>query len=161
MTRKEARVKKIQQRIDENMKTTLQQYPKEIERWYTDNIIERSLSYLLAKTINDEYVPIEATLTNSLKVANVGGGFEKVYVKTGTATSTESDPITFPETVTRLRFVAVDYDMLFRPSYDGVHWQDQIYIFAQKDFQLDIVCHSFKVQRATANNATYRIEGYR
>jgi len=161
MVRRDSKVEEIKQRIDEDLNIDLVQYPSAIKRWFTTNLLQRVLSYLVAFTEEGAAIKLKATASGLLKIAVSGTGFEFVTVKTGTAGISESAAIVFDEVVSRIRFVAVDYDMLFRPSRDGVIFQDQIYIFAGKDFQLDLVCKAFKVQRVTINDASYRIEGYR
>ena len=85
-----------------------------------------------------------------------------VETKSGIATSSESDAISFTETVRRIRVVANDYDMYLRTSPDGTTWEDQIHIKADASKQwFDIACHSFKVQRYDANDVIYEVEGYR
>jgi len=161
MTRRDAVIEEIRQRIDEDLLTDLKQFPSSIRRWFVTNVFQRTLSYLIGFTEDGKTTRLKATKAGVLKVAMGGSGFEFVTVRMGIAGVTESPNITFTDPVSRIRFVTTDFDMLFRPSRDGAIFQDQIYIFAGRDFQLDLVVHSFRVQRVGINDSSYRIEGYR
>jgi len=160
MTRKDAIIEEVKQRLDEDLLTDLRQFPSSVRRWFVNNVFQRTLAYLIGFTEDMKTVRLKATKAGVLKVAMGGSGFEFVTVRSGIAGTTESPPIVFPAPISRVRFVITDFDMFFRPSRDGAVFQDQIYIFAGRDFQLDLVVKSFKVQRARINDASYRIEGY-
>jgi len=161
MPRRDAEINRVTQRIDEDLISDLKQYPTSIKRWFVDNVFMRTFSYMMGFTEDGNVKKLKCTAAGVMKVAAGGSGFEFVEVKTGIAGATESTNISFSSPVSRIRVVSTDYDMLIRPSRDGVVFQDQIMVFAGRDFQLDLVVHSFRVQRFGINDAIYRIEGYR
>lgn len=159
--RKNAVVVKETQKITEDLLTDLEQQPRQVKNWFSSNIFHRALSYMVGFTTSGKARKLQATENGVLKTAQTGGGFEHVDVKTGTASTVESGAIVFDDTVSRLRFVAVDYDLYVRPSSNGVNYEGQIYIKAGTDSIIDIICKSFKVQKAGTNDSIFRIEGYR
>lgn len=160
MVRQSAKAERVFQRIREDMLTDLDLSPSQIKDWFTSNIIDRSIGYMAALTSRNKAVMLRATEAGILKTAAAGGGFEHVDVKTGTATTGLSGEVVFDSPVSRLRFVAVDYDLLISTSSDGVQFEDLIYVKAGTDTIIDIVCKSFKVQKGGTNDSVYRIEGY-
>lgn len=159
--RKNAVIERRTQEIKEDMLTDLDQSPKQVKNWFTSNIFHRALSYMVGFTTSGVAKKLQATESGVLKTANTGGGFEHVTVLTGTATTVESGAYNFNDPVSRLRIIAVDYDLLVRPSANGVNFEDQVYIKAGSDTTIDLICKSLKVQKAGTNDSVYRIEGYR
>ena len=159
--RKPATVQKIEQRLDEDFHGDMEQHPRQVKQFYTDNFFQRSLSLLQGVTTQMKAKMIEVTNSGALKVANIGSGIEQVQVDTGTAAAAETGAIPAPLVSNKVRFVGVDYDFYFRPSADGVQFQEQIYIIAGEPTMLDIVVTKYKVQRVGSNDANYRIEFYK
>ena len=74
MARKGVEVERVQQRIDEDLLTDLEQYPSQIRRWFIDNVFRRCLSYLVgftrqhvARTVRVTESGLLRTETNQLK----------------------------------------------------------------------------------------------
>ena len=159
--RKPAKVERIEQRLDEDFHGDINQHPRQVKQFYTDNFFQRSLSLLQGVTNQMKAKMIEVTNSGAVKVANIGSGIEEVQVDTGTAVAVETGALTAPVVSNKVRFVGVDYDFYFRPSPDGVQFQDQIYIMAGTPTELDLVVTKYKVQRVGSNDANYRIEFYK
>ena len=161
MTRKSAKVNSIDQMVDANLTISdFDHRPSQVRQWFTNNIIRPMFSHLVGWT-GTKAVMLRATNAGVLKTASVGSGLERVESLNGTATATESAAIEFAETVSRVRIIANDYDMLFRSSRDTVNYEDQIHIKHDVEQSFDITCASFRVQRYTTNDVLYEVEGYR
>jgi len=160
--RKAAKVEKIEQRIDENFKGNFTQFPSQLKNFFTDNFIYRGMVLLQGVTSRMEAKLLECTNSGVLKVANVGSGIEQMLHADITAVAAESPVgLDAPLVSNKVRFVGVDFDFYFRPSPDGVTYQDQIYVIAGNDTQIDLVVKKYKVQRVGSNDATGRVEFYK
>ena len=161
MSGKSAKVVSVDRIVDANLNISdFDHRPSQVRQWFTNNIIRPMFSYLVGWA-DTKAVMLRATAGGVLKTASVGSGLEHVEAKTGTATDTESAAIKFSDTVSRVRIIANDYDMYFRPSRDSVNYEDQIHIKHDVEQSFDITCASFKVQRYDTNDVDYEIEGYR
>ena len=161
MTRKSAKVISVDRIVDANLNISdFDQRPSQVRQWFSNNIIRPAFSYLVGWT-DTNAVMLRATEGGVLKTASVGSGLEHIQALNGTATATESGAIEFTEIESRVRIIANDYDMYFRPSRDGVNYEDQIHIKHDVEQSFDITCKCFMVQRYTANDVNYEIEGYR
>jgi len=159
--RKSAEVEKVIQIIDEDLKIDINQRPSEVGQWEANNQILRAFVYLTAFNLYKKPIYLEATNSRALKVANIGSGIEQIRIATGTATNTESGALTTPIVSNKVILFGLDYDYYFRPSPDGITYQDQIYVAAGQEKALDLVVTKYKVQRAEDNDAEYYIEFYR
>jgi len=156
---KDARVDVVVQRIEEKVGDEINVIPKQVRRYGINNIFQRTFSYLLGKKSSGEYVQLQATQGGALKVASVGAGLEKTERKTGVATDTLSNAISFTYTVSRVDIIAVDYDIYFYPSPDGVTFYDAIRCLTGIRNVFDLSVKAFKVKRADINDSDYEVIG--
>ena len=161
MSGKSAKVVSVDRIVDANLNISdFEHRPSQVRQWFTNNIIRPAFSYLVGWA-DTKAVMLRATAGGVLKTASVGSGLEHIESKSGTAVSAESAAVEFTNTVSRVRIIANDYDMYFRPSRDGVNYEDQIHIKHDVEQLFDITCASFKVQRYGTNDVDYEVEGYR
>jgi len=156
---KDARVNVVVQRIEEKVGDEINVIPKHVRRYGVNNIFQRTFSYLLGRKSSGEYVQLQATASGALKIASVGAGLEKTERKTGVATSTLSSAISFNQTVSRIHVIAVDYDIYFYPSPDGVTFYDPLRCITGSPNVFDLSVKAFKVQRAEVNDSDYEVVG--
>ena len=156
---KDAKVDVVVQRVEEKIGDEINVIPKHVRRYGVNNIFQRTFSYLLGKKSSGEYVQLQATQAGALKVASVGAGLERTERKTGVATDTLSSAVTFTYTVSRVDIIAVDYDIYFYPSPDGVTFYDAIRCLTGVRNIFDISVKAFKVKRAGINDSEYEIVG--
>ena len=156
---KDARVDVVVQRIEEKIGDEIKVIPEHIKRYGVNNIFQRTFSYLLGRKSSGEYVQLQATQAGALKIASVGAGLEKTERKIGVATDTVSSAITFTTTVSRVDVIAVDYDIYFYPSPDGVTFYDPLRCVTGLRNVFDISVKAFKVQRADVNDSDYEVVG--
>jgi len=121
------------QRIDEDLTTDLRVEPPEIRRWYTNNIVGKSLAYLVAFDREKKSKTLRCTTAGDLKVASTGAGLE-VYERnptsnvdgyitiTGTTVKTE----TFTEVNSTLIVWSRDNELYLEISPDGATWNPKI-----------------------------------
>ena len=161
MAKKSAKVDSIDMIVDANLNISdFEHRPSQIRQWFTNNIIRPMFAYAVGWT-GTKAVMLKATVGGVLKVANVGSGLERVEVESGVAGAVESGDVVFDHTVSKVRVIANDYDMYFRPSRDGVNFEDQVHVKADVEQSFDITCSAFRVQRYDVNDALYEVEGYR
>jgi hypothetical protein len=161
MVRKSAKVISIDRIVDADLNISeLEHRPSQVRQWFSNNIIRPMFSYLVGWT-GTKAVMLRATAGGILKIADVGSGLERVESLDGTAGAAESVGIEFTEIISRVRIIANDYDMYFRPSRDGVNYEDQIHVKADLEQLFDLTCASFMVQRYGLNDVDYEVEGYR
>jgi len=75
MPRRKAEVVEVTQRIDEDLLGDIEQYPTQIRRWFSSNIIQRVFSYLFGFTEDGFVRKLRVTRSGKLKVASAGSGF--------------------------------------------------------------------------------------
>ena len=161
MAGKEAKVNGVDRIVDADLNISdFEHRPAQVRQWFTNNIIRPMFSYLVGWT-GTKAIMLRATATGVLKVANVGSGLERVETETGTAGAAESSDIVFAATASQVRIIANTNDMYFRPSRDGVNYEDQIHIKHDVEQRFDIACAAFRVQRYGVNDSVYEIEGFR
>ena len=156
---KDAKVDVVLQRIEEKIGEEINTVPQYVRRYGVNNIFQRVYAYLLGKKSSGEYIQLQATYGGALKVASVGAGLEKTEAKSGTATGTLSTAVSFSQVVSRVDIIAVDYDLYFYPSPDGVTFYDGIRCITGVRNVFDLSVKAFKVKRAEANDTDYEIVG--
>ena len=156
---KDARVDIVVQRIEEDIGEEINVIPSHVRRYGVNNIFQRTFSYLLARKSSGKYVQLQATQAGALKIASVGAGLEKAERKTGVATDTLSSAVSFSNTVSRVDVIAVDYDIYFYPSPDGVTFYDAIRCITGIRNVFDLSVKAFKVKRADINDSDYEVIG--
>lgn len=161
MAGKQAKVVSIDRIVDANLNISdFDHRPSTVRQWFSNNIIRPMFSYMVGWT-GTRAVMLQATSTGFLKIASVGAGLDRVEGLTGVAVAVESGDIFFDNTVSKVRVIANTHDMYFRPSRDGVNFEDQVHIIAGESETLDMTCAAFRVQRYGLNDVDYEIEGYR
>jgi len=161
MGQKSAKVVSIDRIIDANLNISeFEHRPAQIRQWFSNNIIRPMLAYGVGWT-GTSAVMLRATTTGILKVASVGAGLDRMEGFNGIAGAAESGDIVFTNAVSKVRVIANTNDMYFRPSRDGVNFEDQVHILAGDSETFDITCMGFRVQRYGINDVIYEIEGYR
>jgi len=156
---KDARVDVVVQRIEEDIGDEINVIPSHVRRYGINNIFQRTFSYLLARKSSGKYVQLQATQAGALKVASVGAGLERTERKTGVATDTLSSAVFFTNTVSRVDIIAVDYDIYFYPSPDGITFYDGVRCLTGVRNVFDLSVKAFKVQRADINDSDYEVVG--
>ena len=73
MPRRSAKVEEIKQRIDEDLLTDLEQQPSQVRRWFTNNIVNRAISYLTGFTEEKKAKVVKVAHDGSIYVKQAGG----------------------------------------------------------------------------------------
>lgn len=73
MPRRSAKVEEIIQRIDEDLLTDLEQQPSQVRRWFTNNIVNRAISYLTGFTEEKKAKVVKVAHDGSIYVKQAGG----------------------------------------------------------------------------------------
>jgi len=161
MVQKGAKVVSIDRIVDANLNIAdFAHRPAQLRQWFTNNVISPMFAYTVGWT-GDKAVMLRATVGGVLKVANVGSGLEHVETQAGVAGAVESGDVVFANCVSKVRVIANINDMYFRPSRDGVNFEDQVHVIADVEQSFDITCAAFRVQRYGVNDVIYEVEGYR
>lgn len=161
MVAKGAKVVSVDRIIDANLNIPeFEHRPAQVRQWFSNNIIRPMLAYGVGWT-GTKAVMLQATSGGVLKIASVGAGLDRVESADGVAGAAESADIIFANTASKVRVIANAHDMYFRPSRDGVNFEDQMHIIAGAPEVFDITCQRFRVQRYGVNDAIYEVEGYR
>ena len=151
----EATVERVSQRIDEPIGSELNFLPSKVQRYFTDNIFSRSLSYLFGWTPYNEPVRLRATELGVLKVTDVGGGYTQTETKYGLATVNWSDVKEFSFTPVRVIAQTKDYPYYIAFSPDGARWTTAFYVAGDMPLRYDVVARYFKVRKAFGSDARY------
>lgn len=161
MAAKGAKVVSIDRVVDANLNIDdFEHRPQQVRQWFSNNIIRPMFAHGVGWT-GDKAVMLRATTTGFLKIASVGAGLDRVESTDGTAVAAESGDVFFANIVSKVRIIANDHDMYFRPTRDGVNFEDQIHIIAGAPETFDLTCAGFRVQRYGLNDVIYEVEGYR
>lgn len=134
--------------------------PSQVRRWFTNNIIRPMFGYMVGWT-GTKAKMLRCTTTGFLKVASVGAGLDRVEQESGIAGAVESGDIEFDDVASKVRVIANAHDLWFRPSRDGINYEDQVHIVAGSPEVFDLTCQSFRVQRYGVNDSNYEVEAYR
>ena len=162
MAIKDAKVDVILQRIEEDVGDEVSVIPTKIRRYGVNNIFQRTLTYLFGWTDANKPIKLRATSAGWLKVATSGGAaFEELERKTGIATVTKSNWITFANGVGRVDVYVKDFEMWLILSNDGVTEEGAIRCLPNIRNVFEITCVAFKVERADANDVEYEVLGVR
>jgi len=156
------RVEEEYQELVEQLSTALNLEPAFVRKFFTSNVVQRVLSYLLAWDIySGQPVKLVATPDGRLKVESVAVLFANNDTKTGTAPDDWGTPLVFDQVASRVDIWVFNNPMLFRRSVDGSVWQDPIELQANSFYSFDGVTYSIQVKNKTAGqSATYQIVGW-
>jgi len=158
--------KRVYQKIQsENLFENLNFDPKYLPWMYLDNVIQRAIARVCGL---GPYGPvtIKCNEEGALFVAGLGGGYTRnvTIPPTGEGTAPSDaygDPILFPEPIGRVDIFTLDNKMLFQRSRDNVVWDDEIFLFKDSFYSIDVKTLSFKVMNFTSGQvAHYRVIGW-
>jgi len=152
---KPASVERVEQRIDEPIGRELNFFPSKVQRYFTDNIFQRSLAYLFAWSPFNEPVRLRATELGVLKVTDVGGGYTQTETHYGKATVNWSDTKEFSFMPTRIIAQTKDYPYYIIFSVDGQKWTTGFYVAGDLPLKYDVVAKFFRVRKAYGSDAQY------
>jgi len=157
--------KRVYQKIQsENLFENLDFDPKYLPWMYLDNVIQRVIARVCGL---GPYGPVTIKCSDdgSLFVAGLGGGYTRnVTIPTvgeGAAPDDWSAPVLFPSAVGRVDIFTLDNKMLFQRSRDNVLWDDEIFLFKDSFYSIDVKTLAFKVKNFVALSvAHYRLIGW-
>jgi len=153
--------KTIYQRISsENLFEVLGLDPKYVPWMYISNVIQR----VFARTLGQGPfgpVPIRCNEDGSLYVAGLGGAYTRHYPHKGTAPDAYGANIVMAQPYGRVDIFTFDNKMLFKRSRDNVTWDDEIELFKESFYSIDVVTKAFNIKNYTAGlTARYQIIGW-
>jgi len=153
--------KRIYQRINsENLFEVMELDPKYVPWMYVDNIIQRVFARVLGMGPYGP-VPIKCNEEGSLYVAGLGGGYTRNVTHSGAAPDDYGDPIVMAEPYGRLDIFTLDNKMLFKRSRDNVVWDDEIFLFKDSFYSIDVKTKAFNIKNYTpGQTANYYIVGW-
>lgn len=134
--------------------------PPRVERYYTDNFVQRTLAHLVAKASSGSVI-LKCNSAGELVVATTGAAYEDNDTKAGNAPDTYTTILTFDKIVSRVDIWVYNNIMNFIRSPDGVRWGDDIEIPADSSYSFDASTHSIKIKNETAGDvARYIVVGW-
>jgi len=162
MPRREITPKQIWQDLKESFfKEDAALDPEYIERFYTSNLVQRTLAHLVGQA--DKYaVRIKATSAGELKVAPSGTGYEHNETIAKFSVGDSYTTKTFSQVVSRVDITTWDYAIIIqrRPTATS-GWEDAIQIPANTHYSFDCSTQALNVKNATAGQtASCQIVGW-
>lgn len=160
---KPAEVERVTQRLDEDLAGDLTQHPSKIQRWFTDNIFQRALAYLVGFTEGGKAVRIKATGDGKLKVVTAGGGFTEYQKVSGTALDSydATTTHTFKENYSRADFLIEGNDTVVSFLMENNVWGDDITLKVGYH-SIDFVFKGVRIKNRTGGaTANYEIVVYK
>lgn len=153
--------KQIFQRLQaENLFEDLGLDPKYVPWMFVSNVLQR----VLARTMGQgPYGPvtIKCNEEGALFVAGLGGGYTRNETKTGAAPDNYGAAVVLTEPYGRIDIFTLDNKMLFKRSRDNVTWDDEIFLFKDSFYSIDVKTKAFNVKNFTALSvANYYIVGW-
>lgn len=103
MGRKSATVEKIDQRLDEDLRGDVKQFPSQIPRFFTNNLITRTFAYLFGFDSADKPKKIRVTDLGDIRIASGSELFDTLTVYEG-ITDVAGITLPFPNGV---RFIEI------------------------------------------------------
>jgi len=155
------RVEEEFQHLDEQLSSDLNLDPRYLQRFFTSNIVQRALAYLLAWNYSTrEPVRLTATSDGALRVSLTATGFEHHHRASGDATDTWTE-IDIGTIAGRIDVWAWDADLLIDRSVDGITWDGEIKIPADSFYSFDCRTRKIRVKNADAGvTARYQVVGW-
>jgi len=153
--------KVIYQRIQSSkVPETLDFDPRYVPWFYINNVLQR----VLARTYGQGPfgpVPIRCNADGSLYVAGLGGGYTDNETKTGNAPDAYGAAIEFSAPMGRIDLYTFDNKMIFKRSRDGVKWNDEIEVFKDSFYSMDVTTLQVKLHNYQAGLiARYQLIGW-
>jgi len=163
MARKKAEVEEITQRIDEDLLGDITQYPSQVRRWFTSNIIQRTFAYLFGWTEEGKPRRLMMTSDGRLKVSTTGTGLTDYKEFHGNAQDdyTGENILEFDKTYTSFDILAEGGDLIISMKKEDGTWGDER-IVKEGIASFDFVVKGIKVKnRDAGTNVFYEIVVYR
>jgi hypothetical protein len=153
--------KRIYQRLQsEKLFELLDLDPKYVPWMYVDNVVQR----VFARTLGmGPYgpVPIKCSEDGSLFVSGIGGAYDTNVTKQGAAPDDYEGPILFDKPAGRVDIFTLDNKMIFKRSRDNVKWDDEIFLFKDSFYSIDVITKAFDIKNYTpGSTANYYIIGW-
>lgn len=161
MPRRPATPEETPLRLDVDLNVEeLNPYPRQVRRWFTSNIVQRTISLLCGWT-GKRPRPVEVSETGLLYTASVSVPLVHQKVFSGSAGDAYGSDLIFPEPVDRLDVFAFDNPLMFkRAAPDGLY-EEEIEIPANSMYSIDVVTEKVSVKNKTAGlTARYQIVGW-
>jgi len=157
----EIRPEEIWQNLIEQLNNDINTDPKQVQRFFTNNIVQRAFAYLFAFEVLTG-IPQKLTCTSDgcLRVASLGTGYEHNVTLSGDATDDYVE-LDFGRVVSRIDLWIDNYDAVITRSIDGVVYDDEIVVKANSFYSFDCKTNKIKIKNRTAGNtASYQIVGW-
>lgn len=154
-------IKRIVQKIHaENLFESFSLDPAYVPWFYVDNVLQRVLARTLGQGPYGP-VPIRCNADGSLYVAGLGGGYTRNETKTGNAPNAYGTAITFTAPMGRIDLYTFDNKMIFKRSRDGVTWDDEIEVFKDSFYSMDVTTLQVKLKNYQSGLiARYQLIGW-
>lgn len=155
--------KLLGQHFLEDMKTDLEQMPDRIKRWYTNNFIQRSLSYLVAFTENKKAIVLKCTADGKLKVAPSGSGLTLYEVVSGTCVDAYAGGQThaFADNNSYIDILVETFGVTMSVMQENGAWGDDIALpVGEHDYSFVTKGVKFK-NRTAGSNGVYEVVAMR
>lgn len=151
----------IYQRLQaENLFEELGLDPQYVPWMFVSNVIQR----VLARTMGQgPYGPvtIKCNEEGALFVAGLGGGYTRNQTLTGAAPDAYGAALVFTEPFGRVDVFTLDNKMLLKRSRDNVLWDDEIFLFKDSFYSIDVKTKALNVMNyAAGSTANYYIVGW-
>ena len=170
---RDADVDVVVQRVEENIADEIDVIPSHVRRYSTDNTFQRSFSYLLGWTVDDEPRKIRCSKAGVLRVSTEIVGFES-YERNPTSnidgyvliSGVEEKMEAFSTTMSRVDIRTRDNEIYMQLSSNGISWLPKILLrgdlneVVSMDFSVKSVRFTNVVTDGT-KNGRYQIVGYR
>jgi len=155
------KTEEIWQNLIEQLNSDINTDPKQVQRFFINNIVQRVFAYLYAfETLSGFPKKLTCTSDGCLRVASIGSGYEHNITFSGDA-SDDYTELDFGRRVSRIDMWIDNYDAVITRSVDGVVYDDEIVIKANTFYSFDCVTSKIKIKnRTSGSNASYQIVGW-
>lgn len=127
---------------------------------FVDNVIQR----VLARTMGQgPYGPvtIKCNEEGALFVAGLGGGYTRNETKAGAAPDAYAAAIVLTNPYGRIDIFTLDNKMVFKRTRDNVLWDDEIFLFKDSFYSIEVTTKAFNVKNFTPGSvANYYVVGW-
>lgn len=156
-------IDKRSQEIDEQLSAGLSLDPKHAINYYTDNIVQRVLGYLLGwNYLTGEPVKLTTTPDGLLRVVASGAGLSVNETHSGIAGNSWSGMILFFEMVSQIDVHTWDHPLFIQRSIDGITFQDMIEMPADSAYSMNASTRGYRIMNAVNGMLSrYQIIGWR
>jgi hypothetical protein len=159
--RKSAKVEKIDQILDEDFLGDIKQYPSQVRRWFSSNILQRAIVYLFGWTEDNKPIRIRVTNDGKLKTIAYSRVYEDYETFEGSADAITGATITFTDYVSKIEFWISGADAKVQFLKFDKTWGSLVSI-PQGYWSVEFSTNSVKIFSKDANvNVEYVIIGWR